>query len=65
VNQGLNQPTCRSRYVFYQLVCYHYTVVIINAHRAEEIQKLILNVVIPKVNQLNVAIIWWYSNFLI
>jgi hypothetical protein len=33
--------------------------------RVEEIQKLILNVVIPKVNQLNVAIIWWYNNFLI
>jgi hypothetical protein len=34
-------------------------------YRVEEIQKLILNVVIPKINQLNVAIIWWYSNFLI
>jgi hypothetical protein len=24
VNQGLNQPTYRLRYVFFQFVCYHY-----------------------------------------
>jgi hypothetical protein len=26
--KGINQPTCRSRYVFYKLVCYYYVVVI-------------------------------------